>query len=89
MSDERCRVVVGVLPSGGETFVAGSVNPVAIMLREVGAALDREREIEARALAAKAADVMRATEIERAKNTRRARVLRKLSRALRMFRRMK
>lgn len=82
--NEPRRVIVGLLPTSGVTYVReGAEDPVAIMIREAGAELDRQRAAEARALAAKVAD------IERAKNTRRARAMRRLTKAMRMFARLR
>jgi hypothetical protein len=74
------RIFVGLLPSAGSTVVysSGSEDPVGVMVREANAKLDAERAAEAKALAAKAAD------IERAKLTRRARAARRLKRVIRM-----
>jgi hypothetical protein len=84
MVDAPRRIFVGYLPSGADTFVAeGEVDPVARLLADASARLDREREAEARAQAAKAAD------IERVKNTRRARAARRFRSALQMFARMR
>ncbi len=63
MGDEPRRIVVGMLPSGGEIFIDGP-DPIAIMLREANARLDAER--------AEAERARLAADIERAKNTRRA-----------------
>ena len=81
MAEPPRRVIVGLLPSGGAvTYVAeGEEDPVAVMVRRTHAQLDAARAAEERALAAKAAD------IERAKNTRRGRNVRRLRRALRAF----
>lgn len=78
--NEPRRIIVGVLPTSGQVYVReGEEDPVAIAIREAGAELDRQRDAEARALAAKAADIARLT------NTRGARNMRKLRRALRAF----
>ena len=76
MSEPR-RIVVGVLPSGGSlTLVNGEADPVVRMIAEAGAELDRQRAEDERAEAARLSD------IERAKNTRRARVGRRLKKAM-------
>ena len=78
---ETRRIIVGVLPSGGSvTYVGeGQADPVARMIAEAGAELDRQRAVEERARLSAIAD------IERAKNTRKARNTRRLKRALRAF----
>ena len=75
---EPGRILVGVLPTAGEIFVDG-VDPVAVMVREAGAALDAERDAEQRRRLAQAADV------ERMRDTRRARAMRRLKRAFTAF----
>jgi hypothetical protein len=79
------RVELGTLPRGYDaTYVAeGAADPLAVMLREGHAALDRIRAEEERALAAKAADIARMA------NTKRARARRYLGKALKMFVRMR
>jgi hypothetical protein len=78
MTEPR-RVYVGTIPAGAELHDFGGAI-AGQMLREAGAKLDAERLAEAKALAAKVAD------IERAKNTRRARAAQRFKRALSMFR---
>jgi hypothetical protein len=77
MSEPR-RIFVGVIPSGQDvTYVGeGAVDPVAFLINEAAAELDRQRAAEARALAAKAAD------IERARRTKLARTRRRIRKAL-------
>ena len=79
MTDTPRRIIVGLLPSGGAvTYVAeGEVDPVARMIAQAGAELDRQLAAEVRAAAAKAAD------IERARGMRGARNMRRLKRAMR------
>jgi hypothetical protein len=78
------RIFVGHLPTGGVTFVAdGEVDPVARLIADANAKLDRERAEEARALAAKAADV------ERLRRTKKARALRRFGRALKTLMRIR
>jgi hypothetical protein len=81
MAEPR-KVYTGLLPSGAENvFVSeGAADPVAIMLREAGAKLDAERAAEERVRLAKIADEARA------KNTRRARAMRRLGKALKFLR---
>lgn len=77
----RRLIEIGTLPAGyNSTFVAeGAADPLAIMIAEGNARLDRIAAEERQREAARLAD------IERAKNTRRARAARRLKRALRMF----
>ena len=80
----RRTVVVGLLPSGGVTFVGeGEVDPVARMIAEAHAKLDHERDAAERQRLAAIAD------IERARRTRLARAARRFRRALKMFARLK
>jgi hypothetical protein len=85
MSEPQRLIEIGTLPSGFDaTFIAeGGVDPLAVMIREGNARLDAERAAEAKALAAKAAD------LERVRNTKRARALRRLTRAFKSFARIK
>jgi hypothetical protein len=76
------RVELGTLPRGYDA-TEGAADPLAVMLREGHAALDRIRAEEERALAAKAADIARMA------NTKRARARRYLGKALKMFVRMR
>ena len=77
---ETRRIIVGMLPSGGQVYVRnGQEDPVAIMIREASAELDAARAADERVRLAAIAD------IERAKNTRKARNTRRLKRALRAF----
>ena len=74
----RRTIIVGLLPSADAVYVAeGAEDPVAIMIREASAELDRQRDAAERAAAAKAAD------IERARGMRGARNMRRLKRAMR------
>ena len=75
MADEPRRVFVGRLPSADTIFVDGA-DPVVAMIAAANARLDAERAAEARALAARAAD------IARLQNTRRARARRRVEKAL-------
>jgi hypothetical protein len=76
----RRLIEIGILPTGyGETFTDGP-DPLAVMLREGNARLDRERQAEAKAKAAKLADEARE------RNTRRARAMRRLGKALKFLR---
>jgi hypothetical protein len=80
MTHEPKRIFVGHLPSGGVTYVAeGEIDPVARLIADANAQLDAERAAEAKALAAKAADV------ERAKATRAARVTKRFRQAFKLF----
>jgi hypothetical protein len=76
----RKLIEIGTVPSGTELFVTeGEIDPIAIMLRQAGETLDRERaEAERKRLSAIA-------DIERAQRTKRARSLRRLMRAFRAF----
>ena len=59
---EPRRIFVGLLPSAGSVVYApGGEDPVAVLVREAGAELDRQRAEEARALAAKAAEIPQPT----------------------------
>jgi hypothetical protein len=79
--NEPRRVFVGYLPTADAVFVGpDEIDPVARLLADAASKLDREREAEAKALAARAAD------LARARNTRAARVARRFRRALQMFR---
>jgi hypothetical protein len=82
MSDAPRRIYIGDIPSGFDaTFVAeGAADPLAIMLREGAAKLDRMAEEERQREAARLAD------IERAHNTRRARAMRRFRGALKVLR---
>jgi hypothetical protein len=83
MSEEPQRrlVPLGVFPAGVDSvFIgAGSPDPLSLMIADADARLARERDTEARALAAQIADA------ERLKATRSARITRRFKRALRMF----
>jgi len=87
MTDEpRRRIIeVGVLPSGNDVVYVGegSTDPIVTMIAAANARLDAERAAEAKALAAKAAD------IARLQNTRRARAARRFRKALRAFVRLR
>ena len=86
MNDEppRRSIIVGLLPSGGVTYVGeGQEDPVAVMIREAGAELDAARAADERARLSAIADV------ERIKLTRRARAARRFGRALKMFARLR
>ena len=78
MTDAPRRIIVGLLPSGGAvTYVAeGEVDPVAIAIREAGAELDRQRAEEERARPPRPPISARLV------NTRGARNMRKLRRAM-------
>jgi hypothetical protein len=78
MTDERRRrVFVGYLPTADVTFVAeGEVDPVARLIADANAKLDAERAEAERVRLAALAD------IERAKRTKRARLVRRFGRAL-------
>jgi hypothetical protein len=81
MTESR-RVFVGYLPTADAVFVGeGEVDPVARLLADANAKLDTEKAETERVRLAALAD------IERAKNTRRARAMRRLTRALKLFRR--
>jgi hypothetical protein len=74
---EPRRIFVGHLPAGGVTYVAeGEIDPVATLIADASRRLDAERAAEAKALAAKAAD------IERVRRTKKARVMRHLRKAM-------
>jgi hypothetical protein len=64
------------IPPAGTVIYTGSADPVAELIRQAGEELDRQRDAEARAVAAKVAD------IERAKLTRRSRMARRFKRAM-------
>jgi hypothetical protein len=82
VTDEPRRVYLGLLPSGADVFVAdGEADPLTVMLSEANARLDAERAEAERVRLAALAD------IERARNTRRAKAARRFKRALQMFRR--
>jgi hypothetical protein len=85
MSDAPRRIYIGDIPSGFDaTFVAaGAVDPLAIMLREGHAKLDRLAAEERQREAARLAD------IKRTQSTRRARAARRFRSALQMFARMR
>jgi hypothetical protein len=66
-----------VLPSGADVFVGeGESDPVARLIADANAELDRQRTAEAGVIAAKA------TDIERVQRTKKARAMRHLRRAL-------
>ena len=73
------RRITLALPLGpaGTVIYTGGVDPVAELIRAAGGELDRQRDIETRAAAAKVAD------LERVKLTRRARTARRFKRAMR------
>ena len=76
MNEPSRRVVyVGTFPTADAIFIDG-VDPARHLLDEASAALDRARADEEQARRAAIAD------IERAKNTRKARAMRRLKRAL-------
>ena len=79
--DAPRRIEIGTIPAGYDSiFIAeGGVDPLAIMIREGHARLDAERAEAERVRLAALAD------IERVKNTRRARAARRFKRALQMF----
>jgi hypothetical protein len=83
MADEPPRrVFVGVIPTGNDvTYIDGADDPAATMIAQATARLDRMREEDERIRLAALADV------ERAKNTRKARVMRRLGKVLKVFRR--
>jgi hypothetical protein len=85
MTDEPRLIEIGVLPSGyADTFVAdGAIDPITVFLRDADMRLAAERAAAAKMIASKAADV------SRGKNTRRARALRRLSRAFHAFARLR
>jgi hypothetical protein len=83
MSDEPRRIFVGVLPSGVDATFIDGVDPLVAMIDDATARLDRMREEDERARLAQIAD------IERMRNTRRARAARRFKSALRMFARMR
>jgi hypothetical protein len=84
MSDEPRRVFVGYLPTADALFVGeGEVDPVARLIADANAKLDAERTEAERVRLAALAD------IERVKNTRRARAAKRLRQALRMFARLR
>jgi hypothetical protein len=69
------------LPSvGSDVHFLGGSDPVAELIRAAGQELDRQRVADERARLSAIAD------IERAKNTRRARMARRLKKAMRLFR---
>jgi hypothetical protein len=72
------KVFVGILPTADTIFTDG-VDPVAIMVREANAALDRERAVAERARLAAVADA------ERGRKTRLARSRRRFTKALRSW----
>jgi hypothetical protein len=76
-ADEPRRLIfVGVLPSGHDAVFADGPDPVAAMVREAGAALDRERAEAERQQKTAALDA------ERARRTKLARARKRLKRAL-------
>jgi hypothetical protein len=82
MSDAPRRLIeIGTLPSGFDaTFIAeGGADPLAVMLREANARLDREHAEAERVRMLAIADV------ERARSTRSARAARRFRRALRLI----
>jgi hypothetical protein len=82
VTDGTRRIFIGHLPTGGVTYVAeGEADPVATLIADANAKLDREHAEAERVRLAAIAD------IERARNTRSARAARRLKRALKMFRR--
>jgi hypothetical protein len=82
--NEPRRIIVGLLPTAGATYVGeGQEDPVAVMIREAGAELDRQRAAEERLRLAAIADAARLA------NTRRARTMRRLNRALKAFARLR
>jgi len=88
MSDEPRRTFIGVLPAGyADTFVAGAVDPVAVMLRDADRRLEAEHAAEAKARLAQAADAERAKESARGMRT--ARAARRLGRALKALARLR
>jgi len=83
MSSDTPRLIeIGTMPSGyASTFVAeGAVDPLAIMIAQADAKLAHERATEAKAKAAKVAD------IGRMRLTRRSRIARRFRKALKMWR---
>jgi hypothetical protein len=84
MSEPR-RIELGFLPSGGATvFVGdGAVDPIKVLIAEGNAKLDREHAEAERARLAEIADA------ERMRNTRRARLARRLGKALKVLRFMR
>jgi hypothetical protein len=81
MSEEPRRVYVGDLPLASEVFADGA-DPLTVMLERANAEFDGQHVERVQAIATKAAD------IERLKNTRRARAARRFKRALRMLTRI-
>jgi hypothetical protein len=81
----RRMIEIGTLPSGFDaTFIGeNGVDPLAVMIREGNARLDRIAEEERQREAARLAD------IERLASTKRARVRRRLGKALKMFARLR
>jgi hypothetical protein len=78
--NELRRVFVGYLPAGGVTYVAeGEVDPVATLIADANAKLDRQHAEAERVRLAAIADV------ERAKSTRSASAARRFRRALRLI----
>jgi hypothetical protein len=78
--DTPRRIYLGVLPSGyGDTFIAeGAADPLAVMIAEGHAKLDRIAEEERQREAARLADIARLA------NTRTARAAKRLRHALRL-----
>jgi hypothetical protein len=86
MSDAPRRLIeIGTLPAGYDsTFIAeGGVDPLAVMIAEGNAKLDRIAGEERQREAARLADN------KRAQSTRRARAARRFRSALQMFARMR
>ena len=79
MSEPR-RIFVASFEPASEMYVDG-VDPIALKIDEATRRLDRMREADEQAARAALAD------IERAKDTKRARAMRRLTRALKLFRR--
>ena len=77
----RRLIEIGTIPGGFDSIFIGEngVDPLAVMIREGNAKLDRIAEEERQRDAARLAD------IGRARNTRRARVARRLKQAMKAF----
>lgn len=76
MTNEPRRVTILLPAAGSNVIYTGGEDPVAVMIREAGAELDRQRVAEERKRQAAIADVARLA------NTRKARSMRRLKRAM-------
>jgi hypothetical protein len=80
---ETRRIELGVLPAGYDSTFADGADPLATMIAEGHARLDRMRADEERTRLAQIADQARA------EATKRARIARRFRKALKMFARMR